>query len=236
MKNLMKPLLGIIAVLLAASATMAHAQVRITEVAAWGSGNSPVAADWFELTNTGASAVNISGWKFDDSSAAFGSAALLSGITNIGAGESVIFLESSTNISASFLNNWFGGNPPAGLQIGNYSGSGLGLSTSGDGVSVFNAGGTLQAKVTFNASSGSPYRTFDNAAGLNNTAISQMSVIGTNGAFVAANDAFEIGSPGMIAAVPEPQTYAMLLAGLGLVGAIARRRKSVNLAKESSTS
>ncbi|WP_235922999.1 PEP-CTERM sorting domain-containing protein [Rugamonas aquatica] len=29
-----------------------------------------------------------------------------------------------------------------------------------------------------------------------------------------------------IAAVPEPETYAMLLAGLGLVGAIARRRKA----------
>jgi len=26
--------------------------------------------------------------------------------------------------------------------------------------------------------------------------------------------------------VPEPETYAMLLAGLGLVGAIARRRRS----------
>jgi hypothetical protein len=32
-----------------------------------------------------------------------------------------------------------------------------------------------------------------------------------------------------IAAIPEPETYAMLLAGLGLVGAAARRRKRLEL-------
>jgi hypothetical protein len=31
-----------------------------------------------------------------------------------------------------------------------------------------------------------------------------------------------------VTAVPEPETYAMLLAGLGLVGAVARRRKSTS--------
>lgn len=31
--------------------------------------------------------------------------------------------------------------------------------------------------------------------------------------------------PGDVAAVPEPETYAMMLAGLGLIGGIARRRK-----------
>jgi hypothetical protein len=34
---------------------------------------------------------------------------------------------------------------------------------------------------------------------------------------------------GAVAPVPEPETYAMLLAGLGLVGAIARQRKQKNL-------
>lgn len=46
-----------------------------------------------------------------------------------------------------------------------------------------------------------------------------------NGTFGAFNA--EISGPGAVitAAVPEPETYAMLLAGLGLMGVVARRRK-----------
>ncbi|WP_373990280.1 PEP-CTERM sorting domain-containing protein [Duganella sp. BuS-21] len=43
--------------------------------------------------------------------------------------------------------------------------------------------------------------------------------------FASSQDAFESDNHAYIAAVPEPETYAMLLAGLGLVGAIARRRR-----------
>jgi hypothetical protein len=44
--------------------------------------------------------------------------------------------------------------------------------------------------------------------------------------FAANTDAFETDNHAYIAAVPEPETYAMLLAGLGLVGFAARRRKA----------
>ena len=172
----------------------------ISEVAPWSS-SSPVGADWFEVTNTGSSAVDITGWKMDDSSNSFGSAVALSGITSIGAGESVIFMETANLASArtAFLNTWFGGNAPAGLQIGNYTGSGVGLSTGADAVNLFDSAGTLQANVSFlNSPAGPSLPTFNNAAGLNNTAIAQLSATGVNGGFIAANEANEIGSPGSV--------------------------------------
>lgn len=221
MKSVCPPsLLGAVAVLLAFSAP-AYAQVRITEVAAWGSGNAPYATDWFELTNTGASAVSVSGWQMDDGSAGSAKVAL-TGIGSIAAGESVIFTENAA--TASFLSSWFGASVPAGIQVGNYTGGGVGLSTSGDAVYVFDAGGALQAQVSFGASGGvAPFRTFDNTAGLDGAAIGQLSVAGVNTAFLAA-DGLEVGSPGSVGAVPEPSVYALMLAGLACVGAVARKR------------
>jgi hypothetical protein len=54
--------------------------------------------------------------------------------------------------------------------------------------------------------------------------INDGSVIGpANVVDVVAMDDFIYGAP--VSPVPEPETYAMLLAGLGLIGAISRRRK-----------
>ena len=224
----------LVAAALAALAAPALAQVRITEVTPWSSGNSPIAADWFELTNTGNAAVNIAGWTMDDDSANANSA-LLAGIGSISAGESVVFVELTAGGNAATLVNlfkttWFGANVPAGLQIGTYTqgvAGGVGLGAGGDQVNIFSGTtGSLQAKVTFGASDNvSPYQTFDNAAGLDNVTISTLSVVGSRGAFAAASDAAEIGSPGTIAAaVPEPQTYAMMAAGLWVIGRLSRRR------------
>lgn len=200
-----------------------HAALLITEVAPWGSGATPYAVDWFELTNTGASAISISNWKMDDNSNSFALAVPMSGISSIAPGESVIFLESTGSAVTPFINTWFGGSTS--VQIGTYSGSGVGLSTTADAVNVYDSGGTLLAHVDFNAATN--FRSFDNAAGLNNATISTLSTAGVNGAFAAPNDSAEIGSPGSIAtSVPEPTTGAALLTGLTALVGLRRRRRA----------
>jgi uncharacterized protein YjiK len=178
--------------------------IFITEVSAWSSGNSPVAADWFELTNTSKAAIDITGWKFDDNSNSFAVAATLDGVSSIGAGESVVFVDVQTATGAvdAFKSNWFGTNVPVGFRIGTYNGVGSGLSTGGDAVNIYSAAGELKTNVVFGGSPiATPFATFDNTALQNNTTISTLSAVGTNGSFSIVNSlkTTEIGSPGSIA-------------------------------------
>ena len=174
--------LGRCAILLAGSA---RASIIITEVDAAGS-SATYGADWFELTNTDSSPVDITGWKMDDSSASFGSAVALRGVTSIAAGQSVIFAEgkadgsTDSTIDPAFESFWFGSNIPAGFAIGNYGGSGVGLSTTnGDGVNIFDSAGNPIASVSFGALSGNA--TLDNSVGAGGT-LSTYSADGVNSA------------------------------------------------------
>ena len=219
-------LLGSTVILGALLANNASAAMLITEVYASGSSNGTYNADWFELTNTGSSAVSISGWKMDDNSASSSLAVALRGVTSIGAGQSVVFLEgdatgsSDASIQAAFKSAWFGSNVPVGLTLAGYGGSGVGLGSSADAVNIYDSSNTLIASVSFNATTTG--KTFDNAAGLNNATISQLSAVGVNGAFLSANGA-ETGSPGV---VPLPAAGWLLFSGLGLLGGAARRKKT----------
>src|SRR5215471_6179903 len=189
-----------------------NVSLRITEVAPWSSGHAPFGEDWFEVTNFGTATADITGWTMDDDSNNSNSA-LLSGITAIKPGESVIFIEIQPTHDAvaernGFITTWFGGSLPPGLQVGTYAqgaAGGVGLGTGGDQVNLFDKiGGLRQANVAFGASNNTdpgPFFSFDNTVGTNSPPnISTLSAIGINGAFAAPGDTREIGSPGTIGA------------------------------------
>ncbi|MBJ7471428.1 MAG: lamin tail domain-containing protein, partial [Solirubrobacteraceae bacterium] len=172
-------------------------ELRVTETSPWSSGNSSYGADWFEVTNVGAAAVNLTGYKVDDSSAAFGSALALNGISSIAPGESVIFIEGTATTAAAFAGFWFN-DALTDPQIGTYSGGGIGLSTGGDEVNLFNALGERVTGIAFGSSTSG--RTFDNgdafgSATLPLPVISSLSVAGISGARTLGT---ETGSPGTI--------------------------------------
>ena len=193
-----------VAFTLTVTQAVAAGSIVISEIAPSSSANSPLAADWFEITNTGSTTVDLTGWKMDDNSHAIASAVPLSGVTTIAPGEAVIFIETAdpTGAAATFRTLWFGASPARVTQIGSYSGSGVGLSSNGDEVVLFDGAGNMVTGVGFGASpAAAPFATFDNHAGAGASTlplpvISTLSAAGVNGAFVAAGDAGEIGSPG----------------------------------------
>ncbi len=225
MKTTLVPKLFAVALTVSLLPLNAPAQIIISEVDANGSSAS-YAADWFELKNIGSLTINLTGWKMDDSSASFGSAVALRGIASIAPGQSVVFLEGNTSgstdttIDANFISAWFGGSAPVGFTVANYGGSGVGLSATTDAVNIYDSTGTLQAGITFGASTTG--FSFDNTAGLSG-AISQLSSAGVNGAFLSFNGQ-ETGSPGDVAPVPEPATFS--LAGLGALGLWGFRKRN----------
>ena len=201
----------------------AHAGIVITEVmSSSGTGGTP---DWFEVTNDGSSAVSLTGWKMDDGSFNIAAAVALSGITSIGAGESVIFIESAAGAGVASFRTFWGG--LTNVQVGYYSGSGLGLSSGGDGVCLFNNLGVNVNQVVFGAATtGSSFFWGWDAQGAidpnYSAVVSTVGTIGTQVGFVSADALGNIGSLGTAILVPGPGVAA--IAGLAL--AIRSRRRA----------
>jgi uncharacterized protein YjiK len=175
------------------------AALVISEISPWSSGSSPYGADWFELTNTGTVAIDLTGFKMDDNSNAFANAVALTGVSTLAAGRSAVFVEGSAATATAFVDAWYSGVAPVGFTIGTYSGGGVGLSTGGDAVNIFDPAGNRVAGVAFGVSTTG--RTFDNTAGVNSDAlplplVSTLSTVAVNKAFLAG-DGTEIGSPGL---------------------------------------
>lgn len=207
----------------AAIASVAPAQIHITEVmSSSGSGGTD---DWIEITNYGSSTISISGWRFDDGSFSFGSSQALNGVTTIGAGESVIFIESAGGANISSFRSFWGG--LAGVQVGFYSGSGLGLSSGGDGAIIFTGAGAELSRVSFGAATtGSSFFYGWTVGGMIDPAfngnISSPGSIGSQVSFTSANALGNVASPGSaMALIPAPGALSLL----AIAGAARRRRR-----------
>jgi hypothetical protein len=178
--------------------------------------------DWFELTNTGAAAVNVAGYKMDDNSFLFANAVPMTGVTSIAAGESAVFIESTTATPAdevTAFRTFWGTAKLASVQVGTYSGSGVGLSSTADGVEVFDSAGNPVNQVSFGVA------TTGVSFGYNPTTSSfgGLSAAGQFGAFLSADPLGNVGSPG---AVPEPASLILAAIGFGGLAFAARRQVS----------
>jgi hypothetical protein len=210
-----KLIAGMVAV--AAFGAGAMADIQITE-AFVGLDGADGTSDWFEITWTGPGTFDTGTLWYDDVSADFADAVQLSSIV-LGSGESAVFLIDNAGAIAEFQSVW-----GAGANVGFADGAGLGQ--GGDGVTLFDAGGTiLESVLTVGGHDNLATFTYD-AAGNQSE-----SVLGVDGAYASAsffNDSVGqgpdfmislIGSPGL---VPAPGAIALLGMG-GLVSARRRR-------------
>ena len=175
------------------------AQIRITEVMSDSQHSSSAAnGDWFEITNTGTSAVNIGGYSFDDDGPSPGKSGQIFPSYSIPAGASIIVLKESS--AATFRTLW---NLPATVKIfteaevPNFPG----LSASGDSVFLFNSGSSVVSEFTFGAATpGSSFARFTDGTSVPGN----LSVDGLFGAYFSDDSSEDVGSPGTAALPPSP--------------------------------
>ncbi len=125
------------------SAPFVAPKLLITEV------NSNAApADFFELYNYGTTAIDLSGWRWDDDSANFNDAAAVTFAagTSIAPGERIIVI--NTTDAAAFRAAW--GNLPNSVQVIALGGPGVG---SPDAIAVFDAAGNLATSLNLTTAS-----------------------------------------------------------------------------------
>ncbi|HLB75271.1 MAG TPA: lamin tail domain-containing protein, partial [Sedimentisphaerales bacterium] len=166
----------------------ADAQLAITEIMSQSAHNSPTACDWWELTNTGPSSVNLTGYSWDDDHQRPGQN-VFAGIT-IAAGESIIIRDVVAGAGDPWKADW-GLGPEVHVYDPTYfSGAFSGLG-SADGVFLYDTDSVLVASAAY------PTRAvgFSDELAANGTSLG-LSVVGENGAYRSANASPDVAAPG----------------------------------------
>ncbi len=198
----------------------------ITEV-----NSNATGGDFFELYNYGTSAIDLSGWKWDDDSGNFADAAAVTFPvgTSIAAGEKIVVTVGSD--AAAFRAAWNNLSPST--QVIAITGPGLGRE---DGVVIFNAAGQVATAFNYDttsitasdgtvittalASAGTSFSDNQHAGTAYNGGVAvdkssavwdgistanptyKAATVGDLGAFAQTGDATSIGSPGLTSAPP----------------------------------
>ena len=197
----------------------ARAAMMITEWAYQGSGS-----EFVEFTNTGTSAVDMTGWSFDDNSGIAGSVSL-SSFGLVAPGESVVL----TDLTATaFRTEW--GLSTAAKVIGDNL-QNLGRS---DEINLYDSVGTRIDWLAYDDQAIGGPRT--NLASANPGSLAAVGthdvlqwVLSTPGDLYSSYTSASggIGNPGLFAMTPEPGSALLaVLAGMGLLFASRRRRSS----------
>lgn len=251
------PAATLLAATLLAATPLAHAEVRITELMFEGAGvntveyksngtlNYKVADDkreFFEFTNLGSAAVDLTGWGYNDDNVndpvAFGSA-----FGTLAAGESAVLTEMAAD---DFRTLWGLSASVKVFSIGGSSNLG-----KNDTINLYDAAGALVDSVTFpkglDASGGSYNRPHGDTGNSTDTWVRSVvgdvygsalsgdvplvayNIVGNDGVTLVSvmetAARHDLANPGIHAPVPEPSALALMLAGLGGIALAVRRRR-----------
>ena len=206
-------LAALVAALAWTGSVQAAGIIRITEVMS--NALTLNNTDWWEITNYGDAAIDITGWRMDDNSYSYGaSLALVPYATGtepawslITPGESVVFMEAQFPSIAvpDYQTLWNLGSGTGNVRnpkLGSYVGSGASLSSGGDGLIIFDASGAEVNRVAFGAATTgcSFYWSYDSAGVLGSAPAGTVSQTPLNYAYTVtstANGQANTGSPGV---------------------------------------